>query len=179
MMKKNKNLPKMVPAKKKKQEIAPPVATSDEMKKLMGIIAVITVIFLAVYGLTVILTKDKKEDLNEPEVKIQDEDILLGNLLEQNEKNYFVLVTDKEDDYTQLYNVYIASSKQKENGPTIYTSNLSNSFNLKYKAEETNTNINNINELKLKGSALLHISDKKIVNVYEGKDAIVEQLKKL
>ena len=178
-MKKNKNLPKMVATKKKKQEVAPPIATTDEMKKLIGIIAIITIIFLVVYGLTVVLTKDKSEKSEETEVKIQDEDILLGNLLEQDEDNYFVLVTVADDDYTQIYNVYINSSRQKEDGSTIYTGNLSNSFNLKYKADETNANITSINDLKLKGSALLHITNKRIVNVYEGKDAIVAQLKNL
>ncbi len=174
-MKKNKNLPKMVPTKKKKEEIAPPIATSDEMQKLIKIIAVVTVIFLTVYGITILLTKDKTETLEEIEIQIQKEDILLGNLLEQKETDYFVLVTVEDDDYNTLYNFYLDEIKKIEDGPTVYTSNLSNSFNLKYKSDETN--ITNINELKLKGSALIHVHNKKTKKVYEGKEDIVTQLK--
>lgn len=177
MMKKNKNLPKTVSTRKKKQEVAPPIATSDEMQKLIKTVAVVTVIFLTIYGITILLTKDKKATPEKTEVKIQDEDILLGNLLEQNEAIYFVLVTVEDDDYKNLYNTYVEKNNQSPIAPTIYTSNLSNSFNLKYKATESKTNITNINELKLKGSTLLEISNKKIVQVYEGKENIVSGLK--
>ncbi|MDD2434672.1 MAG: hypothetical protein PHO63_00255 [Bacilli bacterium] len=177
-MKKDKNLPKLVPAKKKRNTDQKPVDNSNEIKRLIQIILVIVVIFFVVYGLTLLIKEKRSSNNNEENiVEIQYKDILLGNLFNQNYKEYYVLVTTDEDNYKDLYNVYLSINDKSKNSQKIYTSNLSNSFNLKYKGEETNVKITNIEDLKLKTSTLIKVKDKKISNVYEGKEKIVEQLK--
>ncbi len=176
-MKKNKNLPKLVPVKTRKKEANQPIETNNEIQRLVKIVLIISVLFFGVYGLTVLLTENRTNNTEPTEVEIQYNDILLGNLLNQFNKEYYVLVTTDKDYYTDLYNVYISMYENKKDSLKVYTSNLSNSFNLKYKGEASNTKITNINDLKLSTSTLIKVKDKKIVNVYEGKEKIVEQLK--
>lgn len=156
------------------------VVTNNEMVNLIKIILVVTLIFLVFYGITSVVTKNKKESkVENKEVSIQYDEILLGNLFEQSNSDYYVLVTREDDKYLSTYSTYITSYKSKKESIRIYRANLDSGFNKSYLADQSNTNITNIKDLKLSGSTLLKIKNKKIVSKYEGNSKIIEHLKSL
>lgn len=152
---------------------------NNEMVKLVKIVLLITAIFLIFYGITILVTDNRKEEQTPTDVTIQYDEILLSSLLEQPNSEYYVLVTKEDDDYAGVYSVYTSKYQSKENKLRLYTANLSNGFNSSYEAEESNTNTTKIEELKLKDSTLLKISNKKIVAAYEGSTKIIEHLKSI
>lgn len=163
--------------KEKNNEIMP--VTNNEMVKLVKIVLLITAIFLIFYGITILVTDNRKEEQTPTDVTIQYDEILLSSLFEQPNSEYYVLVTKEDDDYAGVYSVYTSKYQSKENKLRLYTANLSNGFNSSYEAEESNINITKIEELKLKDSTLLKISNKKIVAAYEGSTKIIEHLKSI
>ena len=157
-----------------------PMVDGNEMKNLLIIVAVVTAIFLIFYGITKIVTENKKNDNNEQtgEVFIQYDEILLGTLLEQPNSEYYVLVTKEDDAYVSTYTNILSIYESKQNSIRVYNASLDNAFNKSYEAEESKIS-DNLSELKLSGSTLLKIKDKKIVQKYEGSTQIVEHLNSL
>ena len=139
----------------------------------------ITAIFLIFYGITLLVTEKKAEETPVTEATIQYDEILLSSLFEQPNNEYYVLVTKENDDYLGVYSVYTSKYQSKENKLRLYSANLSSGFNSSYEAEESNLNTTKIEELKLKDSTLLKISNKKIVASYEGSTKIIEHLKNI
>jgi len=163
-----------------KEKINDGRVTSNEVTNLIKIILAVTVIFLIFYGITTLVTKNKKtEQLNTGDVVIQYDEILLGNLLEQPKSEYYVLVTEEDDQYKDTYSTYLNTYKTKENAIRVYSANLDSGFNSAYLSETSNTNINDIKDLKLSTSTLLKVSGKKVVSAYEGNFKIIEHLKTL
>lgn len=161
----------------KSKEIMP--TTNNEMVKLVKIVLLITAIFLIFYGITLLVTEKKAEETPVTEATIQYDEILLSSLFEQPNNEYYVLVTKEDDDYLGVYSVYTSKYQSKENKLRLYSANLSSGFNSSYEAEESNLNTTKIEELKLKDSTLLKISNKKIVASYEGSTKIIEHLKNI
>lgn len=160
------------------KEVKAPAFSSNEVSNLLKIILAVTAVFLVFYGITSLVTKNKKQETTDTEdVTIQYDEILLGALLEQTNSDYFVLVTTEEDMYVDTYNTYISTYKNKENAIRIYTANLDSGFNKNYKSEESNLNISTIKDLKLKTSTLFRISNGQISSYYEGNEQIVSYLK--
>lgn len=154
--------------------------SSNEITNLIKIILIVTAVFLIFYGITVLVTKNKRpEKAPQEEPIIQYDEILLGNLLQQPNKEYYVLVTLEDDQYASAYTTYLSTYASKKGHLRAYKANLDSGFNKTYKAEQSHTNITNIKDLKLKGSTLLKIRSKKIVAAYEGNAKIIEHLKTL
>ena len=166
-----------VKVEEKNKEIMP--TTNNEMVKLVKIVLLITAIFLIFYGITLLVTEKKAEETPVTEATIQYDEILLSSLFEQPNNEYYVLVTKEDDDYLGVYSVYTSKYQSKENKLRLYSANLSSGFNSSYEAEESNLNTTKIEELKLKDSTLLKISNKKIVASYEGSTKIIEHLKNI
>lgn len=174
--------------KGKKVENKPTVETtkfnttdsSNEITNLIKMILIVTAVFLIFYGITVLVTKNRKnEKAPQTEPSIQYDEILLGNLLEQPNEEYYVLVTLEDDQYVSAYTTYMSTYASKKSHLRAYKANLDGGFNKTYKAEQSHTNITSIKDLKLKESTLLKIGNKKIVAVYEGNTKIIEHLKSL
>lgn len=138
-------------------------------------ITVILVLIIAIfYGLTIIITKNKKQEL-ENEVpsntKIQYEEILIGNIYNQKETEYYVLV-ELESDYLTLSSS-VNSYNKKDDALKLYVSNLNDGFNKKYLGEKSDFTKEYPTFSK---STLLKISNKKIVEYTEGTDDIQKKL---
>ncbi len=163
--------------KAKKTEI---IVNNDELSRLIKIILIVTAVFLIFYGITTLVTKNKKiQQLENTNPIIQYDEILLGNLFDQPNNEYYVLVTVDDDQYSSAYSTYLSTYKSKEKAIRFYTSNLDSGFNKSYKSDESKINISNLTELKLKDSTLLKIKNNKIVSAYEGNSKIIEHLKAL
>lgn len=158
---------------------------SDEITKLVEVILVILVIFAAFYLITSWVTKSQKtptvnNNNNKAEEKIiQYDEILLGNLLSQPSDEYYVLLMDENDSNVSYYESQIATYEEKENHLRVYTARLGNSFNKKYKSEESFLSVDTVKNLKVKGATLFKIKDHRVEEAVEGTDAIVQKLGEL
>lgn len=158
--------------------------SSDEMLKLVKIILILIVIVVLFYGITVLLTKYKKNRENNyassstPAV-IQYDEILLGTLLTQNAEEYYVLIEKENSPYNDLFDTYLKSYKSKENAMKVYTANLDSVFNHYYVADISVLNTNDMSKFKVSDVTLVKIKNKMIVETYEGVDNIENALKNL
>ncbi len=152
-------------------------ANNNEMKKLIQISIIVILIFGIFYLITKVATDNTFEDEDIPrEVEISFEEIILGDLLNQKDEEYFVLVTFEDDVYNSLYRSYLDEYYKEEREEGRYFANINNIFNKKYIGEESNFDIN---DLKFKESTLVKVKDGKLLETYEGPDAIKDYLKKI
>ncbi len=149
-------------------------ATNDELKKLIIMVIVVTGIFLAFYGVTIFMTHDNEETQEEVKAEIQYTEILLSNILNQESDEYYVILSKNDQFKLQLYNSYISVYAGMEDSLKMYLVNIDNPFNESYIGEESNLEIDDINDLVVNDDALLVIEDNEVVDVYEGKEKIVE-----
>lgn len=157
------------------------ISNENEMLRFIKMIIIVTLIFLAFYVLTIFINKEDKEtDTNNDNttVSIQYDEILIGNIFNQNTEDYYVLVEDTEDIQVQVYEAYLNIYKQKEEAKRVYTAKMNNMFNSKYIGEESNLS-NSISDFKVSGTTLLEISNGKITNSYETEEKILEILKEI
>lgn len=157
------------------------MATNNELKKLGIIIIVLLIIFFIFYGITKLVNngKDNYEYNFEDDVpvEIQYDEILVGEILNQNRNEYYVLLERSEDVSVDLYKYHISRYASTQNALKVYTVNVDNPFNKGYIAEKSNLKVSDVSKMKISETALLHVKNKKVIASYEGKDKIVSQLK--
>lgn len=150
----------------------------NEISKLIKLIIIVTVIFLVFYAITYFINKKDEQKEETSTSKIQYDEILIGNLLTQPNDDYYVIIY-AEDDYNKVvYDAYLSMYSKKDDALRYYTATLNNPFNEIFKSDEANFEISKITDLKLTGSTLIKVSDKKIQKYYEGED-IIEHLKEI
>lgn len=136
-------------------------------KQIIIIMAVMLSVILVFYGITVLVSNNKKEDTkndNNSDTVIQYEEILVGEIFKQNNSEYYVLAYDSTSD-GQKYKSDINTYVTKENSAKTYFVDLTNAFNKKYVSTESNFE----NEFPIfKEPTLLKIVNGSIVEVYEG-----------
>ena len=156
------------------------ISNENEVGKLIKLIIIVTLIFVAFYVLTILVNKkDTPEDnTGDDSDVIQYDEILIGNIFEQPNKEYYVMVYDDDDYNASVYSVYLSNYSSKEDAIRVYTAKLGNYFNKSFKAEKSVLNTNDIKKLKFKGSTLLKIKNGKITSSYEG-DKIMNHLKEI
>lgn len=138
-------------------------------KKIMITLIIIILIILAFYGITIFITQKQKEKEKEnTNTEIQYSEILIGNMYQKKEEEYYVLV-QLESDYSKLYTS--AYNYQQKGDIKLYTANLDNAMNKKYLSEESDFNKR---FPTYKESTLLKIKDGNIIEYYEGTDAILK-----
>ena len=149
-----------------------------EMGNLFKIILIILVFFGIFYILTYYIQENTEQTSEQKNLNdnssvpiIQYEEILVGNMLEQNENEYYVLIV-QEDDYKTRYKDYL---KQYSNQNKFYYSYINNGLNKRYISDSSNLNVSNVSELRIKENTLLKISSKKVVESYEGNSKIMEK----
>lgn len=145
---------------------------SDEYKKLVILILIIAIVFIAFYLLTKMFTKENhddifKHDLNASE--IQYKEIIIGSMFD-NDGHYYVLLVEKDDQYKELFDSYATNLNN------LYTVDLTSAFNKKYLSDEYSYDKD---DFKVKGTVLVEIENHDIKNHYETKEGILEKLKEL
>lgn len=153
----------------------------NEIGNLIKIILIITGVVLVLYLVTLVyLKKDEvKEEENEISATIQYEEILGSKVLSQSPKEYYVLAYKEEDLYLTTYNIYIGNYQYKENAKKVYRMNLDLGFNEAYIGEKSNLKGSKVEELKFADTTLIKVKKKKVVEVYEGKEKILEHLRSI
>ena len=151
--------------------------TNDELKKLVVLILVVTGFFFIFYGITVlILNKDKKEDVEVTQIDF--EKILVSQILEQPENNYYVIATIENDANNSTYKSLIEEYYKKEDHKKIYSINLNDPLNKSFIGDKTNLQ-GEVKNFKFEKSTLLEIEEKTIKNISEGSTDILEKLNNL
>lgn len=142
------------------------------------IIVVIVIAFVIFCILTSFITKYNKtyswENKNETSV-LQYDKIMFGTLLKQKEKEYYVLAINYSDENKDIYDTYIGMCEDIK----IYKVNLDEDFNKKYFGENSILNVDDVNDLKVKGITLFEIKNNKIEKTYEGNEQVSKKLKEL
>lgn len=152
---------------------------SNELGNFIKMIIIVVVIFLAFYLITIFTTKNKENEYTPktptPAV-IQYEEIILGEIYNQKENEYYVMISDKEDPYMKLFSNLITKYKSKDNALVVYTADIKNAFNKKYISDVSSFETEN---LKVKETVMIKIKDKQIIEHYEGDTNILNALKEL
>ena len=147
-----------------------------EMGNLFKIVLVILIVFGAFYIFTYYLQKNKQmtSTENKPNTitTIQYDEILIGNLLNQKEGDYYVLIVNKSD-YSARYKNYLTKFSGKNK---FYYSLIDNGLNKKYITDSSNLKVDNIEDLKISQTSLLKINNGKIVETYDGNASVMEAL---
>lgn len=152
------------------------VDTNPEMSKLVKVVIIVIAFFALFLGITYFITKKNNTSDSSKTVTIQYEEIMAGQILNRSNSEYYVLATTEKDNYNDLYTAYVTQYKNVTDHLTVYTVNLNNGLNNSYVSENSNFNVQTVNDIKFKESTLLKIKDGKISEYYEGKDNIVNYL---
>jgi len=145
-----------------------------EIGNLFKIILVILIIFGLFYVLTYYIqnnkTAENNSDTSNAITTIQYDEILMGEILNQSEDEYYVLLVTKEE-YTDKYKEYISeySSNHK-----FYYSLIDNGMNSRYLSDTSNLKVENIDELRVVGTSLIKVSSNKISEVYDGNSSVMQ-----
>ncbi|MBE6138804.1 MAG: hypothetical protein E7173_03575 [Firmicutes bacterium] len=162
----------------KKNVIDDKVASNNEIVKLIKIVLILCAVLLLFYFLTEFVNQklNQNEYSENTTPTIQYSKILVGQILNRDEKEYYVLVEAKNDQYLDLYNYYLSSAK--EDGLTYYTVDLSDVFNGNHLGDETDVD-GDVSQFKFADTTLLRIKKGKVYKVYSDREAIVDYLEKL
>lgn len=146
---------------------------NNEMIHFIRMIVIVVIIFFAFYFITIVTTGNKKGSYTNKETTpsvIQYDEIILGDLYNQNENEYYVLVEEKDDPYLTFFTNVLKQYAAEENGIPYYTVDLSSAFNQKFYSETSSFEPNN---LKFSETTLLKIKNKTIVEYYHTSEDIL------
>ncbi|MEG2322516.1 MAG: hypothetical protein RSB71_03455 [Bacilli bacterium] len=146
------------------------ISNDNEVTKLIKMVVIVTVLFLAFYLITVLVTNKDKTKKEEKPVEIQYDTVLIGNILQQPNDVYYVLVEDMDDDSLGIYEAYLEVYSKVDKASRVYFSILNHPLNISFKDSTSKTDITDISQLKLKGTTLLKIEKGKITKAYEDKE---------
>ena len=151
----------------------------NEISKLIKLVVVVTVVFLVFYLITYLVNREKTESETENNTAtIQYDEILIGNLLEQPNDEYYVMIYDIDDYQSIVYETYLNLYSNKDDALRYYTATLNNPLNKNFVSDKSNFEIKKITDLKINGSSLIKIKNKKIEKYYVGED-IISYLKEI
>ena len=145
-------------------------SNDNEISKLIKLVIIVCIIVLAFYIVTYFINKTEKVETPDVPAYIQYDEILIGNMLKQPVEEYYVMIFDSDDYDSQVYSTYLGVYERKEDAIRIYTSELNNPMNQKFKSDESNFDIDDIKDIKISGATLFKIRDGEIEEVYEGEE---------
>jgi len=144
----------------------------------LGLIIILLIALYLIVGIFVTKTIDfKKKEETKEEVTIDNSTILMGEIFNQKESDYYVLIYDKNDEKSSI-DKFLSLYNNKSDKIKIYTVDSSLSFNSKYIVEkDSNKNPTSYEDLKVISPTLIKIENKKVTEYYEEFDSIKEILK--
>ena len=156
--------------KDSKKEI---INEKNEIKNLVLLVLCVTIIFFMFYGLTLLIMK--KDNGIKNTNKIDFNQILISHLLNQPDKNYYVLVTIENDQNNNTYDSLKEEYYKKEGHKTIYNANLNDPLNKLFVGDTTSLE-GNILDFRFDKSTLVEIEDGIVKGIYEGSTDILAKL---
>lgn len=156
------------------------VEDENIVSRFVFTIFTLLIVFIAGYlfigfCVTKTLSFNKDKDEKKEEVTIDNKTILAGQIFEQKDKEYYVLVYDVSD----TKNILSTWKNAYSGGTTIYVVDSSSKLNGNYIVEkDSNKNPTGYSDLKIKSPTLIKISDKKVTEYIEGEEDIKNVFKK-
>lgn len=158
------------------------IMEKNELKSLILIIVIVSTIFLVFYGITLLTSKTKTNGttFEVQSETIQYDEIIIGQVLNRNKKEYYVLLMDENNNYNDLYLYYLKNYVSKNENKKYYTVDLNSEFNSAYFTDvETNVNTKKFFSSKFSDTTLLLVKNKKISKFYTTHEEIVSILSKI
>ena len=165
---------------KKKENI---VEDNNYANRIVFTIFVLLIVFIAGYLIIGIfvnksITFGKKDKEEKEEVTIDNNVILAGQIFDQKEDEYYVLVYDKSDTKSILSNWKNVYSN-KEDALKVYEVDSKEKLNSNYIVDkDSNKTPTNYSDLKIKSPTLIKVSNKSVSEYTEGEDEIKNIFKK-
>lgn len=141
------------------------------------IIIILLMVFAVFYIITYFVTKEPKQAEVEP--TIQYKEIIVGNILNLKEDEYYVLVQFEDDKYVELYKTYLNNYSTEKDSKPYYVVDMTVGFNKSYISAESNLNADKISDIKFSQTTLLKVKSNKIIEEYETNETISAALKNL
>lgn len=154
----------------------------DTYFKFITTLAILLLVFVISYFLIgLFYTKEidfsKKDEEETNEVSVDNTTIMLGQLLEQSEEEYYVLIYDTTDEVLSVSS-WLSVYSSKDDALKVYKVDSSKKFNQNYIVSEgSNSSATNLSELKVVSPTLIKIKNKAISDYIEGEDNIVNVFK--
>ena len=153
---------------------------TSEIRSLLIIILAVIIIFLIFTAITTLVNPKKHTDATQViEETVQYDKIIVGEILNRLEDNYYVLVLEKDNAYNELYKTYLDMYISKNKEQKYYTVDLNDAFNQSYLGEKTVVSGKDISKYSFNNSTLIKIKNNKIDKVYALHEDILDGLNKL
>lgn len=177
-MNKKSGTKKVVKIEKEKKGYLEKKLGNDEMASFVKTIVVVVVSFLVVFGLTILLSNLGVFDkgYTRPDTSstvISYEEILIGNVFNRVETEYYVVLDDFSDN---MNNVYLKQKISEYKTLPIYKVDMSKGINKNYLSDSSNYRANNVLDLKIKLPTLIKIVNGSNKGYFEGVENIVNEL---
>lgn len=157
------------------------MVSTNELTNLIKIIVIVCIVLLAFYFITVLVNKNSTSSTNDTDdtvAIIQYEKIMVGQILNRAENEYYVLVEKENDVNTDLYKSYTSIYSGKDGALNVYTVDLSEVFNLNYVGEETVID-STVANLRFNDTTLIKVNNGIIETSFIGVNNIEEHLKQI
>lgn len=156
--------------KKKVKKVKYKTAEQEEMRKFILVIVVVLVCVSAVYLLTrAFVTKDlfdKKDENNTEEIAegvVNYSVAIVGQILNRPYDQYYVVVFDREGDYSSDMSSLVSTYNMGENPLHVYVVDLSNKLNKDfYDPENVNNKAKSVSEFKFGDITLIKVKKGKV-----------------
>lgn len=150
-------------------------------KFVTTLLVFVLIIILVYFILGVFYTKEidfNSDDEEETEeVTIDNSTITLGQLFDQSDDEYYVLIYDVNDDKS-IIPTWLSVFESNNSDATIYTVDSENKFNANYIVEEnSNTSPTSYSDLRVISPTLIKITNKSVSEYIEGEDSIKDYFK--
>ena len=146
-----------------------------DVKSIVKFIIIVLLVAAIFYLITIFVANKNTTTSNKKteEAIIQYEEIIIGNMYNQRETEYYVLLKDENDPYISYYETYLTNYKSKDDALKVYYVDLSSAFNKKYLSDSNNIEKDNF---KINSTVLIKIKDKNILESYQNSEEITEAL---
>lgn len=154
----------------------------DTFFKFITTLVILILVMILVYFLIgVFYTKEidfKSDDEEETEeVSVDNSTITLGQLFEQSDDEYYVVVYDVNEE-NSVVATWFSIFKSNNSDASVYTVDSKNKLNSRYLTEDESNNApSSYSDLKVKSPTLIKVKDKKVSEYIEGEDSIKDYLK--
>ena len=153
----------------------------DNYFKFITTLAILLIVFISAYfAIGFFYTKEisfNKEEEIEDEINIDNNTIMLGQMFDQSDDEYYVLIYDMSDE-DSIISTWESSYASGDDALKMYKVDSSKKFNAKYIVKkDSNKSASDLSNLKVVSPTLIKVANKQIAEYIEGEDDIVNILK--
>lgn len=158
------------------------VEEKDNYFKFITTLAILLIIFMLSYFIigffyTKEIDFNKNKDDKKEEVNIDNNTIMIGQLFEQKEAEYYVLIYDMEEEKS-IIKTWLSVYESSSDKITVYKVDSTKKFNSNYIVKkDSNKNASSLSDLKVISPTLIKVNNKNISEYIEGEDSIVNVFK--